>query len=277
VKTRYEKTADKLKFSYEHVKQIFADQGCELLDEEYKNARTPLNYRCSCGNTSKIVLDSFKRGNRCRKCGFKKIAQKLKETRGLTHEYVHDYFVSQGCKLLEKEYIDSQTLMRYTCVCGTDSIIRWNNFQRGRRCKECQRIRITGKNNYQWREDREALALEMSFKDRCHKALTHALKYTGKKKAARTLELLGYDWRQLKDHIESHPNWLSVKDGDWHLDHIIPVKAFIDHGVWNLKIINDLSNLQPLSSSDNAKKNAKYDKADYENYIKNLKRMGGTS
>ena len=267
MKNRWEKVAEKLKFSYEHVKQIFIEQGCELIDLEYKNARTPLNYRCSCGNLSKIVLDSFKRGNRCRKCGSKKTGDKQR----FTFEQVNDYFSKHGCQLLEKEYIDSQTMMRYTCICGTDSIIRWNNFQRGKRCKECQRIRITGKNNYQWRKDRVALALEMNFKDRCHKALTSALKYTGEKKSAKTLELLGYDWRQLKRHIENHPNWLIVKDSDWHLDHIIPVKAFIDHGIWDLKIINDLQNLQPLSAEENCSKGDNYDLIEFNEFVGKFK------
>ena len=38
------------KLTYEFVRKFFEEQGCEMLDTIYKNARTHINYRCSCGN-----------------------------------------------------------------------------------------------------------------------------------------------------------------------------------------------------------------------------------
>jgi hypothetical protein len=46
--------------------------------------------------------------------------------------------------------------------------------------------------------------------------------------------------------------------GEWHIDHIKPVKAFLDEGVNNLELINHHLNLQPLWASDNLAKGAKY-------------------
>jgi len=40
--------------------------------------------------------------------------------------------------------------------------------------------------------------------------------------------------------------------GEWHIDHIIPVSRF-DESV-DIKIMNSLSNLQPLWAKDNLKK-----------------------
>jgi hypothetical protein len=60
------------KWIYEEVKKFFADNGCDLISKEYINARTHLEYKCSCGNVSRIIFDSFRRGHRCRKCGDKR-------------------------------------------------------------------------------------------------------------------------------------------------------------------------------------------------------------
>ena len=42
------------KLTYEEVYIYFKEQGCELLEKEYKNTDTPVEYRCECGNISKI-------------------------------------------------------------------------------------------------------------------------------------------------------------------------------------------------------------------------------
>lgn len=59
-------------FDIEKVRNIFKEGGCILLEEEYKNARTPMTYICNCGNIEKIRLDNFRQGKRCRECGNEK-------------------------------------------------------------------------------------------------------------------------------------------------------------------------------------------------------------
>jgi hypothetical protein len=49
-------------FDFNYVKDFFKQQGCQLLETEYINARIPLRYKCSCGNESKICFYSFKAG-----------------------------------------------------------------------------------------------------------------------------------------------------------------------------------------------------------------------
>lgn len=46
--------------------------------------------------------------------------------------------------------------------------------------------------------------------------------------------------------------------GSWHIDHIKPVKAFIDEGITDPYIVNHPSNLQPLWAADNLKKGCKH-------------------
>ena len=45
---------------------------------------------------------------------------------------------------------------------------------------------------------------------------------------------------------------------EWHIDHIKPIKAFLDEGEVDFNIINNPSNLQPLWAKDNLLKGARY-------------------
>lgn len=70
-----------------------------------------MKYKCKCGNESIIVWGSFKNGNRCQKCaGNKK----------LTLDFVKEEFKKQNCELLETEYINAHTKIKYKCKCGND-------------------------------------------------------------------------------------------------------------------------------------------------------------
>ncbi len=60
------------KHTFKSVKQYFKDQGCELLEKNYKNSNRLMSYKCSCGNKSKITFHRLKMGQRCRKCGIAK-------------------------------------------------------------------------------------------------------------------------------------------------------------------------------------------------------------
>jgi hypothetical protein len=252
-----------IKLTYEEVKRYFEQEGCELLESEYKNARTKMKYRCSCGEESSIVFYAFKNDVRCRKCGNKKASGKQK----LSHKEVAEYFKSQGCELLE-EYKGNLSPMKYRCSCGRESTINWNNFKsKGRRCWYCGLAKRSGSNHYDWREDRVLANLTDAFRQRCYKLIKMVLNVNGRVKNDKSAKLLGYDYKALQSHITGHPNWSKVKDGKWHIDHIFPIKAFLDCGISDLKIINALDNLRPLDSDSNLRKNAKYDKHEFQKYL----------
>jgi hypothetical protein len=71
---------------------------------------------------------------------------------------------------------------------------------------------------------------------------------------------LGYTRDDLRRHMEAlFTDGMSWENhGEWEIDHIKPVKAFWDEGVTDPKIVNALSNLQPLWKSDNRKKSSKW-------------------
>ncbi len=47
------------KYEIEQVRNIFKEQDCELLSKEYKRVHDILDYKCSCGNISKIRFSLF--------------------------------------------------------------------------------------------------------------------------------------------------------------------------------------------------------------------------
>lgn len=76
-------------------------------------------------------------------------------------------------------------------------------------------------------------------------------------KSSKTAKLLGCDWNQLKEHIESQ-----FRDGmswenrsQWHIDHIIPLASA--RNVDELSKLCHFTNLQPLWAIENIKKGHK--------------------
>ena len=181
--------------------------------------------------------------------------------------FVCKEFENGGCCLLE-DYRDSTTPMKYRCECGGISRISWNNFKRGKRCRQCAIIKISGKNNYQWVQDREFMIQRNKFRNKCCKLVSIVLNCVGQKKERPVYEILGYNSDELMEHIVSHDNWRKIK-GHWHVDHVYPIKAFLDYGIDDVSLINCLENLQPLPAAQNLKKGAKYDKKLFENWLKN--------
>lgn len=104
-----EESAKTLRFSYQEVKNFYAQHGCELLEDEYKGYSVPMRFRCHCGEEDIKSFEYFKlRTSQCAKCA------KMQRIEGLRYSYeeVYDYFKEHGCELLEKTYIkNSQPLL----------------------------------------------------------------------------------------------------------------------------------------------------------------------
>jgi len=250
------------KLTQEEVELYFLQHGCQVL-EEYKNARTKIKYRCICGREAMIVFYSFKAGNRCRDCGNEKNSKK----QTLQYETVVEKFNKIGCELISPYEKASKPII-YKCSCGEIATGTPNNIWKQGRCGKCGLKSRSGKNHYMWYDDRDEFKRMRSFKDRCHKLVTLVLREIGRVKNENTDKLLGYNYNQLKDHIQSHENWENLKNTKWHVDHIFPIKAFLDHGIFDLKIINCLENLRPLDAKENCCKNSKYNKDEFYVWLK---------
>lgn len=92
----------------------------------------------------------------------------------------------------------------------------------------------------------------------CRRLIKRTIKYLGTKKESSTIDLLGYSPYLLKETIESKfkqgMTWENY--GEWHIDHIRPISSF-DKDT-EPRIINALSNLQPLWSWENLSKGCRY-------------------
>lgn len=255
--------SEKFRFTYEYVKKYFEENNCELLEGKYKNKETPLKYKCSCGRISKISFGSFRCGRRCVDCGGRK---------KLTYEYVKNYFEKFDCELLDKKYVNCETPLNYKCSCGTQTKIRFSNFKNGNRCKNCgyEKIRIAqfGKNSCNWNPDRLGLLAYKEIKMKCYTIL-YNLRLS--KLYNIVNDILGYSGKELNEYIISHSNWSRVKDGKWHLDHIFPISAFVKNKIYDLKLINCLDNLQPLSRKENLQKSNKYNSIEFQEWL--IKRL----
>jgi hypothetical protein len=114
--------------------------------------------------------------------------------------------------------------------------------------------------------DREAVALRKKFRKTCERHIRRFMKASGQKKTKHTHELLGYTPQQLQEHILNHPEMARCGD-EWHIDHIWPIQAFVDHGVFDLKLVNSLSNLRPMPGKENLSKADKYDEKEFVRWL----------
>lgn len=248
--------------SQEEVSKVFKYAGCELL-EVYTKAKNPVKFRCSCGNISRIRYDHFKNGSRCIKCAGERTGSKKR----ISFDLVSKYFDINGCKLLSDVYCDSKQHLDYICNCGEISKISFNNFKKGHRCMSCRNKRMTGSKNPKWNSDRETVRLNIQFGKRCNWLLRSSLESIGAVKSDKCKNLLGYTVFDLKKHIMEHPQWNNVRNDKWNIDHIFPIKAFVKYRIFDLKVINCLDNLQPLSARENQSKNDKYDAKEFEDWL----------
>lgn len=111
-----------------------------------------------------------------------------------------------------------------------------------------------------WYADKVLSDKSYRLRERIRKMVYRTLEYTGEAKQLRAKQQLGYDAQMLKAHIErqfkSGMSWENY--GEWHIDHIKPIKVFIDEGITDPSVINALDNLQPLWAFENISKGAKY-------------------
>lgn len=237
--------AQKQAHSQEYVENIFKERGCELLDI-YKNNNTRMKFKCKCGEISTITFASFNSGCYCVSCGGKK---------KLTTEFVKSEIKKDGYELLSK-YKNAKTKLSMKCEKGHICEISWNNFQRGKRCRTC------------FIEEKWHKPEDRPFVLKCRSLLRNCLRDINVKKSDRTEKMLGYSAIQLKEHLSSFPDWDNLVKGEWHIDHIFPIKAFCDYGIKDTTVINCLKNLRPLAGKENMSKGGKYDKFKFEEWLK---------
>jgi hypothetical protein len=91
-----------------------------------------------------------------------------------------------------------------------------------------------------------------------------ALKRYTKNGKTKAMKQYGVDIKAIVEHLGQPP-----QDGKkYHIDHIFPVSAFDLENPEHIKLCWHPDNLQWLEASENCSKKDKYDKKEFENYIK---------
>jgi hypothetical protein len=249
------------KLTYEFVHNYFKSHGCKLLELNYINNNKLMQYYCECGEIAYITFAHFKDGRRCKKCGINKNIERLK----YTQEEAEHIFKKAGCELLEL-YLNAHIPVKFKCFCGNVSKIKLALFNIGHRCG-CRRYR-SGILHHKWNLNRDEVKLTAHLGTKYNGILRRALAAANTTKKERSHKILGYTRKELKKHITNNANWAKVKNKDWQIDHIFPIVAFVKAGILDIKVINALDNLQPLTASKNMSKKDHYDNQEFVNYLK---------
>lgn len=120
------------------------DLGYTIL-EYPDDARSVITAECSKGHLRKAQIYNFINHN-CSECvGSKTIKKSIDECRS--------EFEKQGFTLLDEEYVNCKTMMKYICVCGeiretTLDIVMHNRIKS---CNLCKGENITGEHHYNWK------------------------------------------------------------------------------------------------------------------------------
>lgn len=143
----------------------------------------------------------------------------------------------------------------------------WGLIKKSQMCSICKGKETRGSKHYRWRLDREQVALEKKFRVLNKSILRNCLVRLKISKINKTIDMLGYTSQDLYNHLINHPNWLNVQNVKWHIDHYFPIKAFMDYGIFDTKIVNCLENLQPLTAKENLLKYDTYNQEEFEDWL----------
>lgn len=137
--------------SYTTAKNYFIQYGCELLTpkEDYKNTKTKVKWKCVCGIISECIFSGYKgsKTHLCKKCGYEARKENNMEKFGVenvgqlkkySYKEVKEYYESQECELISKEYKNAHGILIYKCKCGNTNESRYCDFKnKDSRCREC--------------------------------------------------------------------------------------------------------------------------------------------
>jgi hypothetical protein len=134
------------------------------------------------------------------------------------------------------------------------------------RTRKCERHKLRYKNDIQYK-----------LGERIRSLIYRCFNDINSKKEIKSIDILGYSSKDLKNHLESlfldGMTWDNYGLYGWHIDHIKPISTFVftteDDGInyIEMKKCNSLSNLQPLWAKDNLSKHNKFERANHESLI----------
>ena len=121
----------------ETMRSAFEEAGCKVLTKHIEKTTSPVRYIALCGHENVSDYSHFHyqgAGRICAKC-----------SRSIRYEYdyVRECFEQEDCELLESEYLNCKTPMRYLAQCGHESTITFDTFLNApaasKRCRACHK------------------------------------------------------------------------------------------------------------------------------------------
>lgn len=119
----------------ESMRAVFEAAGCKVITPLIANGRQKVQYIALCGHVNEVDFNHFNAGagRLCRKCS-KSVLYEI--------DYVRECFEQADCELLETEYVNCKTPMRYIAQCGHESVTTFDKFNRkgtSKRCRACHK------------------------------------------------------------------------------------------------------------------------------------------
>ena len=119
----------------EKVRALFEAAGCKVL-QSADTTSGKVRYVALCGHENEMDYNHFKFGGGrvCATCS-RSVRYKL--------DYVREAFELEGCELLDTEYVNCKTPMRYIAQCGHESKISFDVFLNApnatKKCRDCHK------------------------------------------------------------------------------------------------------------------------------------------
>lgn len=141
--------AKKMEFNdVKYFIEVESNSGCELISVEYKKAKSPLEIKCSCGNTFITSFNTFKHNNKrtCDECSEQRFSNKLKMNKRTdwNYETVKKFIESfNGHKLISDEYKNAKVKLNILCPNNHEFEMNLNDFKSGHRCNFCKTEEIS--------------------------------------------------------------------------------------------------------------------------------------
>ncbi len=130
------------KLDFHDVKLSFEVEGYTLISKEYKNNKSKLRYICPNGHTHSINWNNWSTGYRCYYCN---------GNISPTIDDVRQSFEMEGYTLINKNYINNRSKLKYICKLGHSNEVTWDHWVSGVRCGTCFYIYNSGINNPSWK------------------------------------------------------------------------------------------------------------------------------
>lgn len=134
---RRKSNGEKKSLGYEVIKTAFESEGCKVLNAGFRTNTDKVRYVALCGHENVSDYSHFigqRLGRVCNVCS-KSILYK--------YDYVRECFEQDDCVLLETEYKNCKTPMRYIAQCGHESTITFDQFMNSdraaKRCRNCHK------------------------------------------------------------------------------------------------------------------------------------------